>query len=229
MYEIEIFGIQMQIAQSIINMWYIMAALTLIALAVNIYIKLGGFKLIPESKYQLSIEAFVEFIYNFSRSTMGEKNIGLAPYIGTIAIFLMLSNFVGLLGIRKVPTTDYSVALGFALTTFIVVQSNQLRAHGVKGYLKEMIEPFPVFLPLNILEKVTPVLSMSLRLFGNITAGVIILELLYSSLRDVSVFAMAFIPVPLHFYFDIFDAFIQTMVFVILTMEFTAKVTAVDD
>jgi F-type H+-transporting ATPase subunit a len=121
------------------------------------------------------------------------------------------------------------VALGFALTTFFVVQSYQLRAHGIKNYFKEMVEPFPLFLPLNILEKVTPVLSMSLRLFGNITAGVIIMELVYSALRGISIFAMAFIPVPLHFYFDIFDGFIQTMVFVILTMELTANATAVED
>lgn len=229
MHELELFGIHVQIAQSIINMWYIMAALTLVAWGINIHVKRGGFKLMPESNLQLGIEAFVEFFYNISRSTMGERNVGLAPYIGTIGIFLLLSNMVGLLGMRKVPTTDYSVALGFALTTFIVVQTHQFRAHGFKGYFKELILPYPLFLPLNILEKVTPILSMSLRLFGNITAGVIIMELAYSSLRDLSIFAMAFIPLPLHFYFDIFDGFLQTMVFVILTMELTASATAVED
>lgn len=229
MHEIEVFGIQVQIAQSVINMWYIMAVLTLLALGVNIHIKRGGFKKMPESKFQLCIEAFVEFFYNISRSTMGEKNAGLAPYIGTIGIFLLISNLVGLFGIRKVPTTDYSVALGFAMTTFFVVQYHQLRAHGLKGYFKELFEPFPLFLPLKILEKVTPILSLSLRLFGNITAGVIIMELVYGALRSLSVFAMAFIPVPLHFYFDIFDGFLQTMVFVILTMEFTANATAIED
>lgn len=229
MHEIEIFGIQIQIAQSIINMWYIMAALTVLALGVNIYMKRGGFKLIPESKLQLGIEAFVEFFYDTSRSIMGEKNIGLAPYIGTIGTFLLLSNMAGLFGLRKVPTTDYSVTLGFAMTTFFVVQSNQLRAHSIKGYFKEMFEPFPFFFPLKILEKITPILSLSLRLFGNITAGVIILELAYSALSSISIFAMAFIPVPLHFYFDIFDAILQTAVFVILTMEFTANATAVAD
>ncbi|HYE84628.1 MAG TPA: F0F1 ATP synthase subunit A [Clostridia bacterium] len=228
MYEIEILGIQVQIAQSVINMWYIMAVLTALALAINIHIRRGGFKLIPESNIQIGIEAFVEFFYSISRSTMGERNTGLAPYIATMGIFLMLSNLVGMFGIRKVPTTDYSVALGFALTTFFVVQSNQLRAHGLKSYFKELFEPFPLFLPLNILEKITPLLSMSLRLFGNITAGVIIMELVYGALRSISIFAMAFIPVPLHFYFDIFDGFIQTMVFVILTMELTANATAED-
>ncbi|HYE09510.1 MAG TPA: F0F1 ATP synthase subunit A [Patescibacteria group bacterium] len=229
MYEVELFGIQVQIAQSIMNMWLIMAALTMIALGIYIHIKRGGFKMIPEDNTQLVIEAFVEFIYNISRSTMGERNVGLAPYIGTISIFILLSNIVGLLGIRKVPTTDYSVALGFALTTFIFVQTHQFRSHGIKSYFGELLQPYPVFLPLNILEKITPVLSMSLRLFGNITAGVIIMELAYSSLRDLSVFAMAFVPLPLHFYFDIFDGFLQTMVFVILTMELTAKATAVEE
>ncbi|MGE5630959.1 MAG: F0F1 ATP synthase subunit A [Caulobacteraceae bacterium] len=229
MHEIKLFGINVQIAQSIINMWYIMLVLALIALGINIYLKMGKFKLVPESKFQICVEAIVEFFYNISKSTMGEKNAQLAPYIGTISIFLLLSNLVGLLGMRKVPTTDYSVALGFALTTFFIVQSHQLKAHGLKGYVKEIFVPIPLLFPLNLLEKFTPVLSMSLRLFGNITAGVIIMELVYSALRSVSVFAMAFVPVPLHFYFDIFDGFIQTMVFVILTMELTANATAVDE
>jgi len=228
MHEIEIFGIHIQLAQSIINMWYVMAFLTVMALNVNIYVK-RSFKLMPDSKLQVGIEAFVEFFYNISRNTMGEKNVALAPYIGSIGIFIMLSNLVGMFGIRKVPTTDYSVALGFAVSTFFIVQYHQLSAHGVRGYFKELFEPFPFFFPLNVLEKLTPVLSMSLRLFGNITAGVIIMELVYGALRGISVFAMAFIPVPLHFYFDIFDGFIQTMVFVILTMELTANATAVED
>lgn len=229
MHELELHGIQVQIAQSIINMWYIMAALTLVALGINIHIRRGGFKLVPESNIQLGIEAFVEFFYNISRSTMGERNVGLAPYIGTMGVFLMLSNAVGLIGMRKVPTTDFSVTLGFALTTFILVQAHQLHAHGIIGYFKELFHPIPIFLPLNILEKITPVVSMSLRLFGNITAGVIIMELVYGALRNLSVFAMAFIPVPLHFYFDIFDGFLQTMVFIILTMELTASATAEEE
>lgn len=228
MHEIEVFGVHVMLAQSVINMWYIMAFLTVMAININIYVK-HSFRFMPESKLQIGIEAFVDFFYSLSKNTMGERNAALAPYIGSIGIFIMLSNLVGMFGIRKVPTTDYSVALGFAISTFLVVQSHQLTAHGVKGYFKELFEPFPFFLPLNILEKLTPVLSMSLRLFGNITAGVIIMELVYGALRGISVFAMAFIPVPLHFYFDIFDGFIQTMVFVILTMELTANATAVED
>lgn len=230
MHEIEVLGIHIQIAQSIINMWFIMAAVILAALAVNIlYIRRGRLKLMPESKFQLGLEYFVEFFYNISKSTMGEKNKGLAPYIGSIGILLFFSNIAALFGFRKVPTTDYSVALGFALSTFFVVQSHQWMAHTGKGYIKEMFEPFPFFLPLKILEKVTPVLSLSLRLFGNITAGVIIIELAYEALRSLSIFAMAFIPLPLHFYFDIFDGTLQTAVFVILTMEFIANATAVEE
>lgn len=229
MHEFVVFGIQVQLAQSVINMWYIMAVLIVFALNVNIYLKMGGFKLVPEGGFQIAIEYFVEFFYNFSRSTMGEKNIGLAPYMGTVGLFLLISNMVGLFGIRKVPTTDYSVTLGFALLTFFIIQSNQIKSHGGKGYIKELFEPYPFFFPLNILEKVTPVLSMSLRLFGNITAGVIIMELVYSALRSVSVFAMAFVPVPLHFYFDIFDGGLQTMVFIVLTMELTANATATEE
>lgn len=229
MYHLQLFGIDVQIAQSIINMWYIMGVLILLALGINVYIRVAGFKPVPESMFQVCIEYFVEFFYKVSGDTMGEKNIGLAPYIGSTSVLLLLSNMSGLFAFEKVPTTDYSVALGFAAATFFVIEVYQIKAHKVSGYFKEMFEPLPFLFPLNIVDKFAPVLSLSLRLFGNITAGVIIIELLYDFLKNLWIPAMAFIPLPLHFYFDIFDATLQTLVFIVLTMELVAKATAAAD
>lgn len=61
-------------------------------------------------------------------------------------------------------------------------------------------------------------LSLSLRLFGNMLSATIIMELLYEALGHVSWIAQIGIPVPLHFYFDIFDGTIQMVIFVMLTM-----------
>jgi len=228
MENINLFGLDVFISKSIINMWIIMLFLIIFAAVVSYFIHSGKFKLIPESKFQIAVEYFVNMIYSVCEDTMGKKNMGLAPYIGTLAIFLLTMNMSGLIGFRKIPTTDYSVTLGLALATFVIVQTYQLKVHGIGGYIKELFHPFPLMFPLNLLEKVTPVLSMSLRLFGNITAGLIIMELVYEALGHFFRYSMAFIPVPLHFYFDIFDAVIQTMVFVILTMEFVARATALE-
>ena len=220
---------KIEIAESIIYMWIVMAILSGFALFVNIPINRGKFKDVPETKLQAFVEAFVEFIYNVARDTMGERNIGLAPYTGSLGLLIMLSNIMGMFGVEKPPTSDYSVTLGLALATFFVVQYHQFKAHTLKGYVKEIFEPIPLLFPLNLLDKFTPILSMSLRLFGNVTAGVIIMGLIYEALRGMNVYTMAIIPIPFHFYFDIFDGFIQTLVFVMLTMVLTANATYVDE
>ncbi len=228
MLKFDVFGFEIRIAESIIGMWYIMAAMIVFALVIYYFVKSGRFKEKPESKFQLFIEAVVEMVYNLTRENMGARNVKLAPYIGTLAMLLLLCNMSGLAGFKKVPTADYSVSLGLALATFIVVQVNQFKAHKAKGYFLELFDPIPALFPLKILEKFTPVLSMSLRLFCNMIAGYIVMELIYSSLRAIKIpvlnnipIFMAFIPIPIHFYFDIFDAFIQTIVFVMLTMVLT--------
>lgn len=234
MHTINVLGINVEIAQSIINMWYIMGALTIFALVVYFFVRTGRFKTVPESKFQIFIEGLVEFVYNTTRDNMGERNMRLAPYVGSLGMLLLFSNLAGLYAFKKIPTSDYSVCLGLALATFLVVQGSQLKAHRLGGYFKELFEPVPFLFPLKILEKFTPLLSMSLRLFCNITAGYIVMELVYSALGSFKISAlasmppaMALIPVPLHFYFDVFDAVIQTIVFVMLTMVLTANATEV--
>ena len=222
-----VFGIQVELAQSIINMWKIMGVLIVFALIV--YFKVKKFKAIPDSKFQIFIEGFVDFIYGATRDNMGQRNIGLAPYVGSLALLLLGCNVSGLFAFKKIPTTDYSVTLGLAIATFLLVQYNQIKVHKVKGYFLELFDPIPALFPLKILEKFTPVLSMSLRLFCNITAGLIVLEIVYSALNHLTFgpipIGMAFIPVPLHFYFDLFDSVIQTIVFTMLTMVLTAIAT----
>lgn len=61
-------------------------------------------------------------------------------------------------------------------------------------------------------------ISLSLRLFGNMFAATIIMELVYSSLSKITWVAQLGIPIPLHMYFDLFDGTIQMVIFVMLTM-----------
>ncbi|EYE89824.1 F0F1 ATP synthase subunit A [Fervidicella metallireducens AeB] len=175
---------------------------------------------------QIWIELIVEKINDLVRANMGEKFIGFAPYIGTIMIYILMLNLIGLLGLRP-PTTDYSVALALALISFVLIHATAIKNNGLRHYLKGYSEPFPLLLPLNIIERVVVPVSLSLRLFGNMLAGVIIVELIYKGLSYLSnmvhiklpLFA-ALIPIPFHIYFDIFDGIIQMFIFSMLTMIF---------
>jgi len=158
----------------------------------------------------------------------------LSPYVITIAIYIFVSNIIGLFGFAS-PTANWSVTLTLTLITWVMVQAAQLKAGGFGAYMHAFIEPIPVFLPMNIFGKFSTILSMSLRLFGNILCGGIIMQLIYSFTAWCS-FALVGLLLPnaefvfnfigpilapvLHAYFDVFAGFIQTLIFITLTMVF---------
>ena len=93
------------------------------------------------------------------------------------------------------------------------------------------MEPVPFLLPLNIIGEIAKPISLSFRPFGNILGGAVIMALLYqflgwlsSLIPGVSIpIGQLIIPVPLHLYFDLFSGFIQTTVFIFLTMIFVSQ------
>ncbi len=155
----------------------------------------------------------------------------LAPYILTLWIYIFCSNTCSLFGLTS-PTANLSVTLLLAIITWVLIQIVEFKYGGVKAYFHAFIEPIVPMLPLNIIGKFSTLVSMSLRLFGNITCGGIMMELVYTGAQILSntiagwfgatgnVFNfMAPIITPLlHGYFDVFAGFIQTLVFVTLTV-----------
>lgn len=110
----------------------------------------------------------VETLDNQVKDNVGPRIAkNLSPYVTTIAIYIFLSNILGLFGFSS-PTGNYSVTLMLTIITWVLVQIAQLKAGGFKAYMHSFIEPIPVFLPMNIFGKFSTLLSMSLRLFGNV-------------------------------------------------------------
>lgn len=166
-------------------------------------------------------QTVVETIYNSLKGmivgNVGEKYLDILPFIGTTIVFIFMMNMVGLIGIAP-PTKNISVTLALGLLSFVFVQGYAIRAHGVGSYFKGYAKPVAVMLPINILERVMFPISLALRLFGNILAATILLELVYEALGGIAWIAQIGLPIPLHGYFDIFDGVIQVVIFVMLTM-----------
>ena len=168
----------------------------------------------------------VETVDNMVESNTNKSKVKLlAPYIGTLAMYLLVSNLIGLLGLTQ-PTGNYSVTLALALITVILREREALKTNGLKDYIKGLFDPIPPFIIPNLFGKIAPLVSMSLRLFGNILSGSIIMTLVYafcswlSSLVPI-IGAFNFIgpiiaPV-LHAYFDVFAGCIQMFIFITLT------------
>lgn len=207
----EVFGYTIDITASIVIQWVVILILCIAAYALTKNLKL------KPTKTQAAVETIYERLRDFIVGTMGEEYESFIPYIGTLMIYLLALNWIGAIGFRP-PTSDISVTASFALLTFLVVNINAIRKNGLLGYGKGLIHPFAVMLPLNILERGLLPVTLALRLFGNMFAAVVLVDLVYEGLGSIAVVAKIGLPIALHGYFDFFDGVLQMIVFSMLTM-----------
>lgn len=170
---------------------------------------------VPE-RFQNIVEIYVELLDHMVAENMGKSWMKYADYMLTVFLFILLSNISGIFGLRP-PTADYGCTLMLALITFALIQYNAFKHRGLIGYAKSLAEPVPILLPINIISEFAVPLSLSLRLFGNIMAGTVMMGLYYSLLPKLATLG---IPVFLHAYLDVFAGAIQTYVFCLLSMVF---------
>lgn len=212
----KIFGKDVLIPDSIVNSFLVVIILTIFAIVVNRKIKKASVDEKP-SGFLNFIEVVIQAINGLVKDTMGPQNMFFAPYITTLALFLLVANLFGLLGFTP-PTSDYSVTFSLALITFALTQIFRFKSLGFLGYFKSFADP-ALLTPLNVIGELANPVSLSFRLFGNILSGVIIMGLLYSAL---GYFAPIVTPV-LHGYFDVFSGVLQTFIFTMLTMIFISS------
>ena len=165
--------------------------------------------------FQNVVELIVEKLDGMVDSTMGKNGKNFRNYIGTIFIFIIISNISGLFGLRP-PTADYGTTLPLGLLSFTLIFTCKLRYQKVSGFLKGLCEPWVFWAPINVIGDVAVPISLSLRLFANILSGTVMMALVYGLLSKVAIFW----PAALHVYFDLFSGAIQTYVFCMLTMTY---------
>lgn len=165
--------------------------------------------------FQNVLELMVERLDGMVEGVMGKNSVKFANYISTVFIFILMSNISGIFGLRP-PTADYGVTFALGVMTFCLIQFNKFKHQKVKGVLKGLCEPWPIWLPINIISELAVPISLSLRLFANILSGTIIMALVYGLLGWIATFW----PALLHIYFDLFSGAIQTYVFCMLTMTY---------
>jgi F-type H+-transporting ATPase subunit a len=156
-----------------------------------------------------------------------EDNLGrVHPYVAPLAIslffFILFANWLELVPSRPnddaphllaAPTADTNLTYALAAVTIVSVWTYGIRTKGWKGYFSHFLEPFPVLLPLNILEELVKPITLALRLFGNIFAGGIMLSLI----TLIPVYAL-WAPNLLWKLFDMFIGGIQAFIFALLTV-----------
>ena len=180
-------------------------------------------------------QAALEFIYTFIEPRI-EELIGphykkYVPLIMTLFLYIFVINVMGIIPGWKSPTSNINVTAALALLVVVYVQYEGIRANGIGGYLKHFMgEPAwlaPLNFPLHIIGEFAKLLSLTLRLFGNIFGeDVVIVILTYLAI----LFTKGFIPFQFPMYlFGIFTSFVQAMVFSILACIYIALMTTHED
>lgn len=184
----------------------------------------------------LLVEIGVDFFDGYSRSLIGNKLPGMGGFIFGIATYLSISFIFGLTGLPS-PMGNLAIPLSLGLIAFGMIHITSIRFTKWR-YFKRYIDPIPFFLPVNLISMWAPLLSLTLRLFGNAIAGWALMTILYSVLEALSgvVFSFLngwgiwnqlllapFITPILHAYFDLFSGLIQTVVFISLTTIFVGQ------
>ena len=215
----DLFGITFNLTESIIVQWIVILILLVVVLIIT-----RNLKVVPETKRQAAAEMIVEFFRSTVDGTMGAKYGRHIPYFAALFCFVMINNLMSLFGLRN-PTADVSVTGALAIITFCMVQYNKAKTGKFKGYMKSFVEPMPFMLPFNIIGEFANPLALTLRLFGNMVAGMVIGSLVYFALGH---FAIG-VPAVLSLYFDVFSAVMQAYIFMMLSMSYISSAECGDD
>ena len=208
-----------------------MSLLTVLVAFVLIFWFSRNMQLKPKGKQNV-LEWVYEFVQGIIRPNLGRYTSNYGLLFFGLFFFLLIVNNIGLLTKLEVgdynlwssPTSNAAYNFGLALLIAVVVHVEGIRKNGIKEYLKEYLSPTPVMLPMNILEEFTNVISLTLRLYGNIFAGEIVLSLLVQFAHyNIVAVPFAFILNMLWTGFSIFISAIQAYVFVMLSSTYVGK------
>jgi F-type H+-transporting ATPase subunit a len=226
-----LFGFPVPVTETVIVSWAVM--LILIAASLILTRRL---KEVPSGP-QVILETGVEFLNNFAKNQFGPFAKHLGPYIGSLFLFLLVANLIPVISPPEIkafgrefvppfpirpPTRDINVTAALAAISVSLVLVCGIAARGFGGWFKRLCYPVPFMLPFNLLEYGTRVVSLSLRLFGNILGGFVMMHLI-EGLVPVA------IPMVFSLYFDFFDGIIQAGIFVFLTSLYIAEAVKIHE
>jgi F-type H+-transporting ATPase subunit a len=158
-------------------------------------------------------ELIISQLYELTEDALGqEKSKTYAPLICALFMFLLLSNWIGIVPHLEEPTKDLNTPLSLGIMGFVLAHYAGIKTKGFKEYSKEYFQPIFFMMPLNVIGELAKVVSISFRLFGNIMGGSIII--LVVSYLTYSIL----LPPLLNAFFGLFVGAIQAFVFTMLTL-----------
>jgi F-type H+-transporting ATPase subunit a len=180
-------------------------------------------------RLQTVVEMTVEGLDNLVRGLLGKAGRNYTPYLGTLFLYILTMNMMGLIPLMKAPTTSINTTAALALCTFLYVQYTGIRKLGIGGYLHHLAGSprdtitwilVPFMLPLHLISELAKPLTLALRLFGNISGE----DILVAAFISLGVATLASTHLPIGFpwqipfiFLGMFFSTIQALVFTLLS------------
>ncbi len=210
----------------------LMTLLTCIIVFSIVFVCTRNLQMKPKGK-QNFIEYVIDFVRGIASDQLPKKEVNNYHLLAfTLFFFILIANEIGLVtkivtnhevSLWKSPTADPIVTLSLAFMVILSTHFLGAKKLGLKGYIKNsFLTPVSIILPIKLLEEFTNVISLGLRLYGNIFAGEVLLSLIVSMVNNLGWIALP-LAIPLEMIwigFSLFIGGIQAYIFVTLTMVF---------
>jgi len=191
----------------------------IVAIIMIVLFTLAGKKreLLP-GKVQFVGESVIRFFEGQIVEIVGPEGKKYVPVVGTVGLFIVFCNLLGLIPGLMSPTAKLNVTIGCALSVFTYYHAQGIKAQGFFKYLKHFMGPIPaiapLMIPIELISHFSRVVSLSIRLFSNIFAEEVLIVVIASIIP-------VFLPLPF-MALSIFTAFLQAFVFILLTCIYLA-------
>lgn len=200
----------------------VMALLVVVIVAVLLVWARRGYSIEHPSTLQQCLELLLSGISNLAEDVIGHgRGKDFVPFVMGLAFFIFVSNIFGIVFFLQPPTANTSTTFALSLTAFLFYNIVGLRRHGPVNYAKQFIGPvwwlFPLMVPIEIISHLARVLSLALRLFGNIFGE-------HTATGMFLVIVPLFVPAMMGL--GLLGATIQTFIFVMLATVYVSGAVA---
>jgi len=195
----------------VVMTWIVIALLVVFGLATS-----RRRSLLPRP-IQVLGELLVAQLYNLTEDALGaDLARKYAPLVSALFLFLLASNWLGIIPHLEEPSKDLNTPLALGLMGFAIAHWAGIRSKGFKAYILEYFQPIFFMMPLNLIGEFAKIVSISFRLFGNIMGGSIIILVVSYLCWNI------LLPPLLYAFFGLFVGTIQAFVFTMLTVVYIA-------
>jgi F-type H+-transporting ATPase subunit a len=220
-------GITFKPGEEVIPGYLVMCGLIVVVVSLLSLVGRSRLSVDNPGKIQIVVEDLIGALDGMLNEYIGPKGRRYLSLVGSVGIFILIGNLAGLVPGAMAPTSNINVTLGCALTVWVFYHLEGFRQQGIIGYMRHFAAPpgapmwmAPIYLPIELISHTSRVLSLSVRLFGNIFGEELVILILFSIVPF-------FAPLPMMF-LGIITATLQAFIFVMLTIIYLQGAVAVE-